>query len=149
MCNFEFRRELRLEAAPCLFKLGFSPCHVSQQYLQLSRTQDQQSEHNYEQDFDAKTHDSPLGYTLFAGNAGCCAAGLLFAGLHGCLEAADALSDSFAKFRKLFWSEHKQRNPENNQQMHGLKQSFKHTASLDRVRKFQSAVLVKMQALHR
>ncbi len=35
------------------------------------------------------------------------------------------------EFRKLFWPEHKQRNSENRNQMHGLKQSFKHVRSLE------------------
>ena len=56
-----FRRELRLESGACLFQPGFSPCHVSQQSRQLLWTQYQQSERKYEQDFRAKTHDSPLG----------------------------------------------------------------------------------------
>jgi len=68
-----------------------------------------------------------------------------FVSFHGCLEAADALSDSFTQFGELFGPEHKQGNSENNQQMHRLKQSFKHTCSLDRVRNLKM-LLVKMQA---
>src|SRR6266852_886173 len=143
--SVEFRRELRLEAAACLFELGFSPCHVSQQCVQLLWTQNQQSEHKHEQDFGTQTHDSPLGQALVVGNGGCCAGRLLFI-FNSYLEAADALSNSFAKFRKLFGPEHEQGNSENNQQMHGLKQSFKHTCSLDRVRTSQN-VSGKMQAL--
>lgn len=60
MRSVEFRCELTLESAACLFELSFSPCHVSQQCVQLLWTQYQQSEHKYEQDFGAKTHDSPL-----------------------------------------------------------------------------------------
>jgi len=52
----------------------------------------------------------------------------LLIAVHDCLETADPLSDSFAKFRKLFRPEHQQGNSENNQQMHGLKQSFNHAA---------------------
>jgi hypothetical protein len=48
MRSVEFRRELRLEAAARLFKLGFGPRHVSQQCVQLLWTQDEQSEHDYE-----------------------------------------------------------------------------------------------------
>src|SRR5713101_9453012 len=128
MRSIEFRSELRLEAAACLFELSSSPGHVSQQGVQLLWTQYQQSEHNHEQNFRAKTHDSPLGQALVVGNRGCCAVWLLFV-FHSCLEAADALSDSFAKFGKLFGPEHKQGNSENDQQMHRLKQSFKHECS--------------------
>src|SRR2546425_10941027 len=139
MRSIEFRRELRLEAAACLFELSFSPCHASQQCVQLLWTQYQQSEHNHEQNFRAKTHDSPLGQALVVGNRGCCAVWLLFV-FHNCLEAADALSDSFTKFGELFGPEHKQGNSENNQQMHGLKQSFKHIGSLGPVRKLLNRV---------
>src|ERR1700688_5019512 len=147
MRSIEFGRELRLEAAACVFQLSFSSYHVSQQRVQLLWTQYQQSEQKHEQDFRSKTHDSPLGQAVVVGNGGrCCAGRLLFLSCHSCLEAADALSDSFAKFWKLFWPEYAQRNSENPQQMHRLKQSFQHTASLDRVRTFQT-VLLKMQAL--
>src|SRR5437870_5348474 len=101
MRSVEFRRESRLESPACLFELGFSACHVSQQCVQLLWTQYQQSEHNYEQDFRAKTHDSPLGYALVVGNGGFCAGRLLFVSFRRCLEAADALSDSFTKFGEL------------------------------------------------
>src|SRR5712691_2393352 len=140
MRSVEFRRELRLEAPARLFELGFSPRHVSQQCVQLLWTQNQQSEHKYEEDFGTQTHESPLGYALVVGNGGCCAGRLLFVSFHGCLEAADALSDSFAKFGELFRPEHKQGNSENNQQMHGLKQSFKHIGSLGPVRKLLNRV---------
>jgi hypothetical protein len=129
MRSVEFRRDLRLEAAARLFELGFGPRHMSQQCVQLLWTQYQQSEHEYEQDFGTQTHDSPLGYDLVVGNGGCCARRLLVVSFHGCLEAADALSDSFTKFGELFGPEHEQGNSENNQQMHGLKQSFKHECS--------------------
>src|SRR5207253_2983844 len=46
------------------------------------------------------------------------------------LEAADAFSESLAEFGKLLRSEHKQSNSEDNQQVHRLKQSFKHKSSL-------------------
>jgi len=130
MGSVEFRRELRLEAPARIFELGFSPRHVSQQCVQLLWTQNQQSEHKYEQDFGTQTHESPRGYALVVGNGGCCAGRLLFVSFHGCLEAADALSDSFTKFGEFLGPEHKQGNSENNQQMHGLKQSFKHEYSL-------------------
>src|SRR4029077_17615172 len=144
MHNFEFRGELRLEAAAHLFELSFSPRHVSQQCVQLLWTQYQQSEHEDEQDFNTQTHDSPLGDALFTSNGGCCAGGLLFVSFHGCLEATDALSDSLAEFGKFFGAEHEQGNAENHQQMHGLKQSFKHTASLIENLKSRPT---KMQAL--
>src|SRR6266850_4408249 len=96
MRRIEFRRELRLEATACLFELSFSPGHMSQQGLQLLWTQYQQCEHKYEQDFDAKTHGSPLSYTLFIGNDGCSADRLFFLSFQSGLEAADAVSDSFA-----------------------------------------------------
>jgi hypothetical protein len=48
---------------------------------------------------------------------------------HGGLEAANTVSDSFAEFRQLLRSEDEQSNSENYQQMHGLKQSFKHKCS--------------------
>jgi hypothetical protein len=121
MHSVEFRRELRFEASAGLFELGFSPRHVSQQCVQLLRTQYQQSEHEYEQDFGTQTHDSPLGFALIVGDGGCDAGRLFFVRSHGRLEAADALSDSFTKFGELFGPEHKQGNSENNQQMHRLK----------------------------
>ena len=49
--SFEFRLELRLEAAARLFELSLSPSHMSQQNVQLLWTQYEQSEHQYEQDF--------------------------------------------------------------------------------------------------
>ena len=99
MHSVEFRRKLRLETAAGLFELSFSLRHVAQQRVQLLRTQYQQAEHKYEQDFGTQTHDSPLGDALVPGNGSCCAGRLFFVSFHGCLEAADALSDSFAKFR--------------------------------------------------
>src|SRR5580658_765482 len=101
MRSVEFRRELRLEAAAGLFEFGFGPRHVSQQCVHLLWPQYQQPEHKYEQDFSTQTHDSPFGYALIPGNGGSCAVRLLFVGFHGCLEAADALSDSFTKFGEL------------------------------------------------
>jgi len=59
--SVEFRSELRLEVPAGLFELSFRPHHMSQQRVQLLRTQDQQSEHEYEQDFCTEAHDSPLG----------------------------------------------------------------------------------------
>src|SRR5580700_4486684 len=76
--SVEFRRELRLEAAAGLFELSFSPRHVSQQCVQLLRTQYQQAEQEYEQDFGTQTHDSPLGYALVLGDGGCDAGRLCF-----------------------------------------------------------------------
>lgn len=55
---------------------------------------------------------------------------LLARHLHRGFEAADAVSYSFAELGKLFGSEDEQSDPENYQQMHGLKQSFKHNFSL-------------------
>jgi hypothetical protein len=83
MRSVEFRRELRLEAAASLFELGFSPRHVSQQGVQLLRTQYQQSEHKYEQDFCTQAHRSPLGNALVLGSVGCRADRLLFVSFHG------------------------------------------------------------------
>jgi hypothetical protein len=119
--SVEFRRELRFETAVGLFELSFSPRHVSQQCVQLLRTQYQEAEHEYEQDFGTQTHDSPLGFALIVGDGGCDAGRLFFVRSHGRLETADALSDSFTKFGELFGPEHKQGNSENNQQMHRLK----------------------------
>src|SRR6266853_4203321 len=56
------------------------------------------------------------------------------------LGCRQGLPDSLAQFRKFFGPEHKQGNSENNEQMHGLKQSFKHTTSVERVKHFQSRV---------
>jgi hypothetical protein len=78
MRSVEFRRELRLKAASCLFELGLSPRYASQQRVQLLGTQYQQAEHQHEQDFRSKTHDSPLSQALVVGNGGCCADRLLF-----------------------------------------------------------------------
>jgi len=138
MRSVEFRCELRLEAAARLFELSFSPRHMSQQCVQLLWTQYQQSEHKHEQDFRTQTHDSPLGYALVVGNGSRCAGRLLFVSFHSCLESPDSLSNSFTKVGELFGPEHEQRNSENHQQMHGLKQSFKHTGSLDCVRKSEN-----------
>ena len=77
MRSVEFCRELRPEAAACVFELSFSPRHVSQQGVQLLWAQYQQREHKYEQDFRAKTHDSPLSQALLAGNDCCYAVRLL------------------------------------------------------------------------
>jgi len=86
----ELCRELRLEAAARLFEPGFRPRQVSQQCVQLALDQYQQSEDNYEEDFRAKTHDSPL---VMLGTSAmvllCWLASLRQ--FHGCLEAADAL----------------------------------------------------------
>src|SRR6266568_3445273 len=68
---------------------------------------------------------SPSGHASVVGNGGCCAGRLLFI-VNGCFEAADTFSDSFPEFRKLFRSEDQQGNSDDYQQMHGLKQSFKH-----------------------
>src|SRR5712692_5932616 len=143
MRSIEFCPKLRLEAAACLFELSLSPCQASQQGVQLLWTQYQQSEHKHEQDSRSKTHDSPLGQALVVGNGGCCCTGRLLFIFHGCLEAADALSDSFAKFRKLFRPEHEQGNSENDQQMHGLKQSFKHIGSLNMEDSFLSRLALQ------
>ena len=83
MPSVEFRREPRLEAATRLFELDFSPCHVSQQRVQLLWTQYQQSEHKYEQDFGSQTHDSLLGNALLVGSGGGCSGRLLFVSFHG------------------------------------------------------------------
>jgi hypothetical protein len=83
MRSVEFRRELSLETAAGLFKLSFSPRHVSQQCVQLLRTQYQQSEHKHEQDFGTYPHDSPLGCVLAAGDGDRGADRLLFISFHG------------------------------------------------------------------
>ena len=49
MHSIEFR-ELRQNAAAHFCKLSFCARHVSQQCVQLLWTQDQQSEHDYEQE---------------------------------------------------------------------------------------------------
>jgi hypothetical protein len=56
---------------------------VPQQRVQLLRTQYQQSEQKYEQDFGTQTHDSPLGHTLVVGTGGRCAGRLLFLSFYG------------------------------------------------------------------
>src|SRR5215472_1794423 len=58
--SIDFRREVRPEFAPCLFELGFSSRHLRPQTVELLGTQQDQSEHKYEQDFTPNTHDSPL-----------------------------------------------------------------------------------------
>ena len=83
MRSVEFRRELRLEAAAGLFELGFSPRHVPQQCMQLFRTQYQQSDHKYEQDFTTQSHNSPLSNALLLGDGGCYSGRLLFVSFHG------------------------------------------------------------------
>jgi hypothetical protein len=83
MRSVEFRSELRLEAAAGFFELRFSPRRVSQQRVQPLGTQYQQSEHKYEQDFGAHTHDSPLDNPLVLGSGGRCAGRLLFVSFHG------------------------------------------------------------------
>jgi hypothetical protein len=56
---------------------------VSQQCVQLLRTQYQQSEHKHKQNFGSETHDSPLSQALVDGNGGCCCAvRLLFLSFH-------------------------------------------------------------------
>src|ERR1700685_1664929 len=69
---------MRLKAAAGLFELGFGPRHVPQQCVQLLRTQYQQSEHKYEQDFGTQPHDSLLRNALLLGNRGCCSGRVLF-----------------------------------------------------------------------
>src|SRR5438270_1310183 len=128
--SIEFRRELRLEAACCLFELSLSARDVPQQFVHLLWTHHQQTEYKYEQNFGTEPHASPPSYALVVGNGGCCCADrLLVVSFHGCLKAADALSNSFTEVGELFGSEHEQGNSENNQQMHRLKQSFKHKCS--------------------
>src|SRR5580698_1126999 len=51
---------------------------------------------------------------------------LFFLGFHGRLEAADPLADSLAQFGQFFGAENEESDSENYQQVHGLKQSFKH-----------------------
>ncbi len=96
--SVEFRGELNLETAAGLFELSFCARHVSQQYVQLLRTQYQQSEHKDKQDFGTYPHDSPLSCVLSAGDGDRGAGRFFFVSFHGRLEAADALSNSFAKF---------------------------------------------------
>jgi hypothetical protein len=106
MGSTEFRRELRFEASAGLFELSFSPRHVSQQRVQLLWTQHQQAKEKYEQDFGTEAHDSPLRYDWVVSNSGCGAGRLLFVSFHGCLEAADTLSDSFTKFGEFLGPEY-------------------------------------------
>jgi hypothetical protein len=51
--------------------------------VQLLWPQYQQSEHKYEQDFRAKTHDSSPSYALVLGNGGCRVGRPLFVSFHG------------------------------------------------------------------
>jgi hypothetical protein len=148
MRSVEFRRELRLETAARLLELGFSLRYMSQKCVQTLWTQYQQSEHDYEQDFRTETHDSPLGHAWNFGNGGLCTGWLLFVSFHRCLEAADTLSNSLAKFGKLLGSEHKQGNSENHQQMHGLKQSFKHELSFRLTENISKLVGKKCRRCH-
>jgi hypothetical protein len=128
--GLKFCCQLRLEAAARFFEPGFRSRHVSEHYVQPLRSQDQESEQEDEQDFCAKTHASPPVLSLARGQCvcGCAVRGLVL--FHRGLEAADAFSDSLAEFGKLLRSEHKQSNSEDNQQVHRLKQSFKHKSSL-------------------
>src|SRR6516162_3556500 len=98
----------------------------------FARTRGQKPEIHFEQSEAGlpNTHDSPLGYALVVQNGSCLASRLLFI-FDSCLEAADSLADSFAEFRQFSRSEHEESYAENNQEMHGLKQSFKHTGSLN------------------
>jgi hypothetical protein len=94
--GIELCRELGLYAARGILEFGFSPRHVSQHGVQPLWSQHHEAEHKHEQDFRSETHDSLLAHGLGAGNGGCCAGRLFFFGFHGGLEAADALSDTFA-----------------------------------------------------
>jgi len=97
MRRVEFCRELRLEAAAGLFELSFSPRYVSQQCVQLLRTQYQQSEHKYEQDFGIQTHCSPLGGPLRGRNGGCGAGRFLLVSFHAARKAFVRPASSYVK----------------------------------------------------
>ena len=49
--------------------------------------------------------------------------------VYGRFEPADAFADSFAEFREFLGPEHEQGETDDDEQMHGLKESFKHTYS--------------------
>jgi hypothetical protein len=101
---------------------------MSQQGVQLLWTQYEQSEHEDEQDFGSEAQGSPLAYILI-GDGGYGWFGRAFFVSPDCFfETPNTFSNSFSKLRKLFGAEDKQRDPDNYQQMHGLKQSFKHNA---------------------
>jgi hypothetical protein len=126
-CGVYFCCELRPQATACLFKLGFKARRMSQQSVQLLWTQYKQSEHEDEQDFGSEAQGSPLAYFLIAGTGyGCGRA--FFVSSDGCFETPNTFSNSFAKLRKFLGPEDKQCDSDNYQQMHGLKQSFKHNA---------------------
>jgi hypothetical protein len=131
MLGFEFRFQLRLEAVGCLLKLRFGPRYMSEDCRQPLWTQQQQSEHKHEHDFRSKSHDLLLNKALIVSGDRYCGGWLCLLGFHRCLEAADTLSDSFAEFGQLFGAEDEQGNSEDNQQVHGLEQSFKHRFSLN------------------
>src|SRR5712691_7549566 len=52
--------------------------------------------------------------------------GLRRAFLHTVFQSANALADTFAQFRQLLGAEHQERDKEDHQQMHRLKQAFEH-----------------------
>jgi hypothetical protein len=83
MRGVEFGLELRLEAAAGFFELRLSSRHVSQQCVHLLWAQYEQSEYEYEQDFGAQTHDSPLGYVLVVCDGRGCTGRPIFISFHG------------------------------------------------------------------
>src|SRR4029077_17059281 len=60
---------------------------------------------------------------------GCC--GFVFFRFDRGFESANAFTDPFAQLRELFGTKDKQGDTKNDQQMRGLKQSFKHGALLN------------------
>jgi hypothetical protein len=121
MRGFERGLQLRLEAAARLLDLAFRSSDMSQNCWQPLWSQEQESKQNHEHDFRSKTHDLLLGQALIAGDNGYDGGWLFLFGSNGRLKAADAFSDSFAKFWQLLWAENQQGNSKNNQQMHRLK----------------------------
>jgi hypothetical protein len=57
----EFCREVRLYPARRILEFRFCPRYVSQHRVQPLRSQYQECEHKHDQDFNAETHNSPLG----------------------------------------------------------------------------------------
>jgi hypothetical protein len=60
-----------------------------------------------------------------------CVAGFVFFRFDCGFEPTNAFTDPFAQLRELFGAEDKQGDTKNDQQMNGLKQSFKHGALLN------------------
>jgi hypothetical protein len=58
----------------------------------------------------------------------------LIAILHGVLEAANAFAEALAEFGQFLGTKHQQRDAENHEQVHRLKQTIKHKSSVFQTR---------------